>query len=70
MHAFTRLLIWTKDYLVQRTRPRERPTGSPVVPLVCGELFVGVKLPYLAGRRRRKTTVLVHGAGRTMIRRP
>ena len=59
-----------KDYLVQWTRPRERPTGSPVVPLVCGKLFVGVKRPYLDGQRRRKMTVLVHGAGRTTIRRP
>ena len=57
-----------KACLVQQTRPQVQPTGSPVVTLVCGGPFVGVKLPYLDGLRRHKTTVCVHGAGRTMIR--
>ena len=59
-----------KGCLFQQTRLQVQPTGSPVVPLVCSRPFVGVKLPCLDGPRRHKTTVHVHGVGRTMTHPP
>ena len=56
-----------KGCLVQQTRPWARLTESPIVPLVCGGPFVGVKLPYLDGPHLYRMTIHVYGVSRTMI---
>ena len=68
--SFARLLIWTKAYLIQKTRPRAWPTRSPVVPLVCGRPLACMKLPCLDGPRCHWMTGHVYGVGRTMIHLP